>query len=151
MRKRVAEIIYIVDEERESFLKGVMNLTDEESKVLWMCGVRRQHYFALNDLIFMTFEYHGKDFEGDMEKMAAYLDNKGLLVKKRRKDVPVEEREKTNWWAPVKKLGSILESKPFEDDEEQDYNYYFDGSMSSKEEYYDISFDEDDWSEGIHI
>lgn len=148
--KRVAEIIYVVKEERENFLNGAINLTDEESKVLWLCGVRNQQYFALNELIFMTFEYEGKHFAEDMEKMAAYLDLKGLLVKKRRKDVPVEERDTTNWWAPVKKLASVLEHKPFHDDEEQDYNYYFDGNMSSKRQY-DIAFDDDDWSEGMHI
>lgn len=147
--RRVAEIIYIVEEERENFLKGAINLTNEESKVLWLCGVRKQQYFALNDLIFLTFEYEGKNFEKDMEKMASYLDSKGLLVKNRRKDVPISERETTNWWAPVKKLGSLLENKPFEEDEEQDYHYYFDGNMSTKK--YDIAYDEDDWSEGIHI
>lgn len=149
--KRVAEIMYIVEEEREEFLKNALNMDSEEAKVLWLCGVRNQQYFALNDLIFMTFEYRGNHFEKDMEKMACYLDSKGLLIKKRRRDVPVSERTTTNWWAPVKKLGTLLDSQPFEEDEEQDYNLYFDGSMSSKTEYYDIAFDEDDWTEGIHI
>lgn len=151
--RRVAEIIYIVEEEREAFLNGALNLSEEEQKMLWMCGVRKQQYFTMNDLIFMTFEYKGDHFEEDMEKMANYLDSKGLLIKKRRKDVPVEERETTSWWAPVKKLGTLLESKPDfgEDDEEQDYLTKLDGCMSSQEKYYDISFDEDDWTEGMHI
>lgn len=149
--RRVAEIIYIVEEERKAFLDGALHPDIETEKALWVCGVRNQQYFALNDLIFMTFEYRGSHFERDMEKMAAYLDTKGLLVKKRRKDVPVEERSATNWWAPVKKLATLLTSRPFEDDEEQDYNLYFDGSMSSKTEYYDIAFDEDDWTESMHI
>lgn len=151
--RRVAEIIYVVEEEREAFLNGVLNLSEEEEKMLWMCGVRKQQYFALNDLIFMTFEYKGEHFESDMEKMASYLDTKGLLIKKRRKDVPVEERNTTSWWAPVKRLGALLESKPdfSEEDGEQDYLTKLDGCMSNQEKYYDISFDEDDWTEGMHI
>lgn len=77
--KRVAEIIYIVESEREAFLKNAINMSDEEKKILWLCGVRKQQYFALNELIFMTFEYDGKDFASDMDKMANYLDGKGVL------------------------------------------------------------------------
>lgn len=151
MKKRVAEIMYIVEDERQAFLDGVLNIDDETAKALWVCGVRNQQYFALNELIFMTFEYRGSHFERDMETMAEYLDKKGLLIKKRRKDVPIDERSATNWWAPVKKLGEVLTSKPFEAEEEQDYITYFDGNMSNKTEYSDISFDEDDWTESIHI
>jgi len=149
--KRVAEIIYIVEEKREEFLKGALNLTEEEAKVLWLCGVRNQQYYALNDLIFMTFEYVGNNFNDDMEKMANYLETKGLLVDKRRKDVPVEERDTTNWWAPVKKLGTLLAVKPFLDKEEEVFDCYFDGEMQTKKKHYDIAFDEDDWSEGMHF
>ncbi len=148
--KRVAEIIYIVKEEREAFLHGALNLTPEEAHVLWLCGVRNQQYFALNDLIFMTFEYSGNNFNEDMAKMAAYLDSKGLLVEKRRKDVPVEERDTTNWWAPVKKLGNLLTSKPVINKNDDVFDCYFDGEMTSAPKY-DIAFDEDDWSESIHF
>lgn len=148
--KRVAEIIYVVKEEREEFLNGALNLTEEEKQVLWLCGVRNQQYFALNDLIFMTFEYSGNSFNEDMEKMAAYLDTKGLLVNKRRKDVPVDERETTNWWAPVKKLGTLLTSKPDLQKRDEIFDCFFDGEMMSGKKY-DISFNEDDWSESMHF
>lgn len=154
--RRVAEIIYVVESEREAFLQGALNMDEETQKVLWLCGVRKQQYFALNDLIFMTFEYKGEHFKEDMDKMAAYLDSKGLLVKMRRKDVPIEERATTNWWAPVKKLGTLLETRPdFVDDEDNqwrvDYMAMLDGSMGMQDINNDISYDEDDWSEGMHI
>lgn len=154
--RRVAEIIFIVENEREAFLEGALNPDEETKKVLWLCGVRKQQYFALNDLIFMTFEYKGDDFEGDMAKMANYLDSKGLLVKQRRKDVPIEERATTNWWAPVKKLGAVLESKPDFGDEEDDswkenYMGLLDGSMTNQDVSNDISYDDGDWMESVHI
>lgn len=151
MKKRVAEIMYIVEDERKAFLDSVLNLDEETEKALWVCGVRNQQYFALNDLIFMTFEYRGSCFERDMEAMAEFLDKKGMLIKKRRKEVAALELTTTNWWAPVKKLGDVLTSKPFEAEEEQDYLTYFDGNMALKTEYGDISYDEDDWTESIHI
>lgn len=153
--RRVAEILYIVESERESFLKGVTNPDEETSRVLWMCGVRKQQYFELNDLIFMTFEHKGEDFAGDMEKMAAYLDSKGLLIKKRRKDVPVEERETTSWWAPVKRLASLLDTKPDfgEDVEAVQYSYseMLGGCVASADKNNNISYDEDDWTECVQI
>lgn len=154
--KRVAEIIHIVESEREEFLRGAINLSEEEKKVLWVCGVRKQQYFALNDLIFMTFEYKGNNFNEDMAKMAAYLDTKGHLVHKRRRDVPVEERATTNWWAPVKKLGTVLDVKPESLDDNTDawqenYRTMLSGGTFYSEQKNDISFDEDDWSESIHF
>ena len=150
--KRVAEIIYLVESEREAFLKGALNPTPEEQKVLWMCGVRKQQYFQVNEMIFMTFEYAGKNFKEDMDKMSAYLDSKGLLVKTRRKDVPFEDRRKVSWWAPVKKLGAILETQP--DSVEQDSTDWNLNSLTipvTSNASYDTSFDEDDWTESVHF
>lgn len=153
--RRVAEIIYVVESEREEFLRGALQLDEETKKVLWRCGVRGQQYFALNEFIFMTFEYEGNQFAEDMAKMAAYLDTKGHLVKKRRKDVPLEERATTNWWAPVKRLGAVLEEKPFsqgEDELAQDnFMSMNDGGMSYKDAANDIAFDEDEWMEDMQI
>lgn len=151
--RRVAEIIHIVESEREKFLHDVINLDEESQKVLWMCGVRKQQYFTLNELIFMTFEYEGTDFYSDMDKMGNYLSAKGILVEKRRKDVPVNEREVTNWWAPVKKVGSVLDSKPdFAIDEwNMDRQDLLSGYTGSSADYNDISYSDDDWVDDIRI
>lgn len=149
--KRVAEIMYVVESERQAFLDGALNLNEEEQKMLWLCGVRKQQYFALNDLIFMTFEYKGHDFENDMNKLTAYLDSKNKLIKTRRKDVAVDELSTTSWWAPVKRLGSVLDAKPEFEDDIDSYMSVLDGGMSQMEEKSNTSFDEDDWTESIHI
>ncbi len=150
--KRVAEIIHIVEGEREAFLEGCLHPDNETQKVLWTCGVRKQQYFSLGELLFMTFEYKGEDFSEDMKKMAAYLDSKGLLVQKRRKDVPKELRETTNWWAPVKKLGACLETEPegLRNTSTVDF-FCYEGHMLSGSVHNDIAYDEDDWSESMHM
>ena len=79
------------------------------------------------------------------------------LIRKRRKDVPLEERATTNWWAPLKKLGSIVTENPMPQDEdeemslEEQYRSMLSGYMSEGTVDNDIAFDEDDWSESIHI
>lgn len=154
--RRVAEIMHIVEAERENFLNGLLNPDEETQKIQWLCGVRKQQYFSLNELIFMTFEYEGNDFNSDMAKLASYLESKGHLIKERRKDVPLDKRDTTNWWAPVKKLGTLLDTKPkFIDNESElqsDYMEMLDGCMTefgnTKQ---NLAYDEDDWSESIHI
>lgn len=153
--RQVAEIIHIEESRREEFLKGAINPTEEEQNVLWLCGVRNQQYFALNELIFMTFEYDGKNFKEDMDKMASYLETKGHLVKTRRRDVPVENRNNTDWWAPVKRLATILDSEPksiAKDVKSQhEYMAMLDGCMGINESNNDISFDEEEWMENLMI
>lgn len=152
--RRVAEIIYLVESDREEFLKKALNPSEEELEVLWFCGVRKQQYFALNDLIFMTFEYEGNDFNEDMTKMAAYLDSKGMLVKKRRKDVPVEELKTTNWWAPIKRLGELLEVKPstIQDYKSQiGYRDLVNGCMDFISTSNDIAYDDSEWTDKYGI
>ncbi len=152
--KRVAEIMYIVPEEREAFLKSATSIDVEAQKAMWGCGVRKQQYFELGELIFMTFEYGGKDFPADMARLTAYLKSKNCLIEKRRKDVPESERATTNWWAPVKRIASLLDSKPeFDDEREEELGLMamLDGCMSKDSGYNDISYDEDDWSCGMHF
>lgn len=153
--RQVAEIIHVVESRREEFLKGAVNLTEEEKSVLWLCGVRNQQYYALNELIFMTFEYDGDNFKDDMDRMAAYLESKGHLVKTRRRDVPAGEMDTTDWWAPVKKLASLLDTEPkvltAETKNQHEYMAMLDGCMGINETNNDISFDEEEWMENLMI
>ena len=151
--RRVAEIIHIVEEQREEFIKRATAPDIETQRVLWLCGVRKQLYFAVGELIVMTFEYGGNDFSGDMKKMAAHLEEKGMLVQKRRREIPVEERDKSNWWAPLKKLGSLLEHSPGFDREngKSDYIAMLEGSMDVLGRSSDIAYSDEDWTEDFHF
>ena len=63
----------------------------------------------------------------------------------------------TNWWAPLKRLGRALTESPMPDDEdegltlEEQYRSMISGEMMEGMPVNDISYDEDDWSESIHI
>ena len=67
------------------------------------------------------------------------------------------KRQTTNWWAPVKRLGSILTESPMPEDRDEElslteqYHEMLSGRMGTESSGYDISYDEDDWSESIHI
>jgi L-rhamnose mutarotase len=155
--QRVAEVIHIVPEERESYIEQCLNLDEENQQFLWLHGIRNQFYFELNDLLLMTFEYIGNDFYKDMAAIAAYPKSQKYMVPTRRREVPADKLATTNWWAPIKRLGGILTSSPLPDDEEEElnlqeqYRSMISGDMLHEAMKNDISFSEDDWSESVHF
>ena len=156
--RRVAEIIHVVPEEREEYLKTHLNPSEKVAQILWIHGIRNQVYFALNDLLLMSFEYVGNEFYKDMAAIAAYPEMKNYIVKTRSRDVTADRQMSTNRWAPLKRLGTTLAESPMPDDEdegytlEEQYRSMISGEMiANVATHNDITFDDDDWSESIHI
>lgn len=153
---QVAEIMYIVPEKREAFMQQLLNPSLQEQQIAWMYGIRNKCFYRMNDLILETFDYVGKNFHQDMQEYTAHPVIAPTLVSTRRRDVPVTELGRTNWWAPIKVEGRILLESPMPDDEEEEpltemYRAMVNGEMIDAVSENDLTYDEDDWSESIHI
>ncbi|MDO4622316.1 MAG: hypothetical protein Q4B22_05115 [Eubacteriales bacterium] len=111
--RRVAEIMYVVPEERQAFLKKITNPSAEVQKFMWTHGIRNQYFFQVEDKILMTFEYVGSDFYADMNAFSSIQAAEGYLIEKRPRDIKASEIRSVNWWAPLKILGKNLEKDPF--------------------------------------
>ena len=153
---QVAEIMYIVPEKREAFLQQLLNPSLQEQQIAWTYGIRNKCFYRMNDLILETFDYVGKNFHQDMQEYTAHPVIAPTLVSTRRRDVPVTELGRRNWWAPIKVEGRTLLESPMPDDEEEApltemYRSMVNGSMMDSVSEHDITYDEDDWSESIHI
>lgn len=153
--KRVAEIIHLVPEERDSYLQKYLNPSDKTAQTLWNCGIRKQFYYEFGGDILRTYEYTGKCFQIDMEILSKTEETKDFFLKKRRRDVPEENRNTTNWWAPLKWEGAVLMDEPPCEESEQSFREQYHSMMSGKmeedEELSQFDYDEDDWSESIHM
>ncbi len=153
----VAEIMYVVPEEREKFIEDHLNPSREVEQLVWLHGIRNQSYFELGDFILMTFTYVGENFRGDMAQLAAYPQLSDYFIQTRRKSVPQSELKTTNWWAPLKKWGIVAKDNPLPADSgestmEEQYHSMTSGNMIPlNEDKMDISYDDDDWSESVHI
>ena len=68
-------------------------------------------------------------------------------------DVPVNERQTTNWWAPVKKVGSVLDKKPDfgSEESEMERQSMLSGYTGGGADYYDISYSDEDWVDDIRV
>lgn len=156
--KRASEIIHIVPEEkREKYLEKYLNPSDEVAAVLWQGGIRKQFYYEFGGDILRTYEYSGKNFNRDMNIIASNPETADFFMKLRRKDVSENAREELCWWAPMKWRGSSVMSDPIPDDEELMLEGCFSGHGSSLDgsmmdgEMKDYVYDEDDWSESVHM
>lgn len=152
---RVQELIYVVPEQREAFLQKHLNPSQEAREIFWTHGIRNQFYYRLNEFILMSFEYVGNDFYGDMKAIGGYPEMKKYLVRRRRKEIPGDQLSTVNWWAPLQKIGegSVVNPFPAEDElsMEEQYHEMISGYMENHEVISDVAFDDDDWSESVHI
>ena len=155
--KRSAEIIHIVPEKKEAYLSKYLHPTEDILHILWNCGIRKQFYYEFGDEILRTYEYTGKNFTKDMEAIATNESTKDFFVAKRRKDVPEDQLETTDWWAPIKWIAGLLMTDPSPADDDKamyssygEYGYTLDG-MTYEDEGEEFSYDDDDWSESVHM
>ena len=112
---RVAELIYIVPEERDEFIDQVLHRSKYVEEFMYSHGMRNQYYFKMGDYFIMTFSYHGHQFNRDMEAITTDPEVSSRFVPTRRKDVAPEDLMKVSWWAPLKKMGAILTVETVED------------------------------------
>lgn len=154
--RRVEEVIYVVPEERKAFLEKQMNPSEKTRKFMWQHGIRNQFFYELEEFILMTFEYVGDDFYKDMAVLSATLEDEGYFIKERRRDVAPGQLKTTNWWAPLKILGSNFVQTPFSSEEDVEADELAseakNGCIHDEDDIRsNIAFDADDWSESIHF
>lgn len=154
--RRVEEVIYVVPEERKAFLEKQLNPSEKTRKFMWQYGIRNQFFYELEEFILMTFEYVGDDFYKDMAVLSATLEDEGYFIKERRRDVAPGQLKTTNWWAPLKILGSNFVQTPFSSEEDVEADELAseakNGCIHDEDDIRsNIAFDADDWSESIHF
>lgn len=154
--RRVEEVIYVVPEERKAFLEKQLNPSEKTRKFMWQHGIRNQFFYELEEFILMTFEYVGDDFYKDMAVLSATLEDEGYFIKERRRDVVPGQLKTTNWWAPLKILGSNFVQTPFSSEEDVEADELAseakNGCIHDEDDIRsNIAFDADDWSESIHF
>lgn len=154
--RRVEEVIYVVPEERKAFLEKQLNPSEKTRKLMWQHGIRNQFFYELEEFILMTFEYVGDDFYKDMAVLSATLEDEGYFIKERRRDVAPGQLKTTNWWAPLKILGSNFVQTPFSSEEDVEADELAseakNGCIHDEDDIRsNIAFDADDWSESIHF
>lgn len=154
--KRATEIIHLLPENRKKYLEKYTNPSEETAQILWEAGIRKQFYYEFGTEILRTYEYTGSHFQMDMRNVLQEKETADFFLQKRRKNVPENERAATEWWAPLKWYGSSLMTEPQPEADEisnrEAYHRMISGDMSEEtENTFHFIYEDDDWSESIHM
>lgn len=69
--KRYGMVVALKSEKATEYLKLHANPWPEVNATIRECNIRNYSIYLKDGYLFSYFEYHGQDFQGDMEKMAA--------------------------------------------------------------------------------
>lgn len=68
------------------------------------CNIRNYSIYLKDNYLFSYFEYHGIDFDADMEKMAADPTTQKWWDVCKPCQEPLDSREEGEWWAEMEEV-----------------------------------------------
>ena len=68
------------------------------------CNIRNYSIYLKDNKLFSYFEYHGTDFQADMERMAADKTTQEWWAVMMPMQEPVETRKVGEWWAEMEEV-----------------------------------------------
>jgi L-rhamnose mutarotase len=111
--RRYAQVIQLRPEYEAEYIRYHGEVWPAVLKVIADCGIRNYSIFLRSGLLFAYFEYHGSDFDADMQKMAADPDTQ-------------------RWWAIMDPMQAMMEdAAPQEKWSAMTEVFHFDGPAAS--------------------
>jgi L-rhamnose mutarotase len=102
--KRYGSLIKIKPAKLEEYKKLHGNVWPEVAKTIAECNIRNYSIFHRDGYLFSYFEYAGKDFNRDMEKMAADPMTQKWWSICKPMQVPLKNRKEGEWWAEMEEV-----------------------------------------------
>jgi L-rhamnose mutarotase len=88
--RRYAQVIQLRPEYEAEYIQYHAEVWPAVLRTIADCGIRNYSIFLRHGILFAYFEYHGGDFEADMQKMAA-------------------DPETQRWWAIMDPMQATME------------------------------------------
>ncbi|MEP7457215.1 L-rhamnose mutarotase [Phyllobacterium sp. SB3] len=99
--QRMGMVIGLKAEKTEEYKRLHGAVWPEILKLISSCNIRNYSIYLREpeNLLFGTWEYHGDDFEKDMARMAADVDNQKWWAVCMPCQQPLSTRKEGEWWA----------------------------------------------------
>ena len=68
------------------------------------CNIRNYSIYHKDGYLFSYFEYHGEDFDADMEKMATDPKTREWWAIMKPMQAPLQTRREGEWWAEMEEV-----------------------------------------------
>ncbi|MBL7112101.1 MAG: L-rhamnose mutarotase [Bacteroidales bacterium] len=102
--KRFGMIIGIKPDKIEEYKKLHAAVWPDVLKMIKKCNIRNYSVYLKDELLYSYFEYTGKDFKADMEKMAADPVTQQWWDVCKPCQNPLETRAEGEWWAEMEEV-----------------------------------------------
>jgi L-rhamnose mutarotase len=102
--ERHGAVIRVRPEKLEEYKRYHANVWPEVLKTIRKCNIRNYSIFHKDGYLFAYFEYHGRDFKADMDKMAADPKTQEWWAIMKPMQIPLETRARDEWWAEMEEV-----------------------------------------------
>lgn len=102
--KRFGMVIRLRPGSADAYRAYHANVWPEVLEMIRECNIRNYSIFFKDDLLFGYFEYHGRDFKGDMSKMAAHPKTQEWWAVMQPLQDPLSTRKEGEWWAEMEEV-----------------------------------------------
>lgn len=102
--KRYGSVIKIGLEKLGEYKKLHKNVWPEVAKTITECNIRNYSIFYKDGYLFSYYEYIGKDYNSDMEKMAFDPATQKWWDICKPMQEPLDTREEGEWWAEMEEI-----------------------------------------------
>ncbi len=102
--QRFGQIIGVRPESLEKYREYHAAVWPGVLETIRKCNIRNYSIFLRDGLLFAYFEYHGEDFDADMQKMAADPVTREWWSIMEPMQKPLDNRAKGEWWANMEEV-----------------------------------------------
>jgi len=97
-------VIKVRPEKLQEYKKYHADVWPDILCMIKQCNIRNYSIYHKDGWLFSFFEYHGDDFQADMEKMAADKRTQEWWAIMKPMQTPLESRAEGEWWADMEEV-----------------------------------------------
>lgn len=102
--QRYGSVIKIKTEKLEEYKNYHADIWPEVLDMIRECNIRNYSIYYKDGYLFSYFEYHGSDYQADIEKMAADPKTQEWWAIVKPMQEPLETRKEGEWWAGMEEV-----------------------------------------------
>lgn len=102
--ERHGSVIKIKPGKLEEYKKYHAKVWSEVLEMIRKCNIRNYSIYHKDGWLFSYFEYHGKDFKADMDRMAADSKIQEWWAIMKPMQEPLETRTDDEWWSEMEEV-----------------------------------------------
>ena len=102
--KRYGMVLGLRPEKLDEYKKYHADVWPEILDMIRKCNIRNYSIFHKDGWLFSYFEYHGDNFQADMERMAADPKTQEWWAIMEPMQVPLDTRQEGEWWADMEEV-----------------------------------------------